>query len=77
MVDILGIPLEVGDEVVYTNGRQDYSLYRATIARIDTTKPTHTATLLYRSGRISQKPRTRYQLLSLALMKKAYPEIIL
>ena len=82
MNDKLGMPLFIGDRVIYTTGEQsNQTLEIGTILDFRTAKYSSSsktsAQLLSANGRKLTKLRASYELVSVEPIYKAYPEILI
>ena len=80
MNDKLGMPLSIGDRVIYTTGEQsNQTLEIGTILDFRTAKYSSkiSAQLLSANGRKLTKLRASYELVSVEPIYKAYPEILI
>ena len=80
MNDKLGMPLSIGDRVIYTTGEQsNQPLEIGTILDFRTAKYSlkTSAQLLSANGRKLTKLRASYELVSVEPIYKTYPEILI
>jgi hypothetical protein len=82
MTDQFGVPLEVGDQVIYTTGAQSNTeLEVGTILEISNYKVLNNvlerAIIKTSTGRRATNPRGKYELISLNPHKAQHPELFI
>jgi len=75
MKDLFGVPLHVGDKVVYTTGAQSNT--RLEIGTILSISPNNDAILKSYSGRRLQLPRYDYELVAVSPISTQHPELFI
>lgn len=89
MIDLFGLPLNVGDEILYTTGSQSNTdINRGTIVEIDenyweksysrrTRSGSPAALIRTENGRKASIWRGRYELVSVTPFKQLHPELFI
>lgn len=81
MKDLYGVPIKIGDEVVYTaSGRYSQYLKTGTIVRIFTREDERDHSVKIKdneSGRIQQNERYPAEIMSVIPTKQVYPELFI
>ena len=74
MVDLFGVPISIGDKVIYTTGNQGVqSLEVGTVKTIEGTR----AKLISSSNRVLTNWRYQHEIVSAVPIKLQYPELFI
>ena len=78
MTDQFGVPLDIGDEVIYTTGAQSNTILEVgTILEFTSMWNKEAAIVKTSSGRRATNPRGQYELVSLNPHKAQHPELFI
>lgn len=75
MTDLFGVPLNVGDKVVYTTGAQSNT--RLSVGTILEIFPNNSAYIQMASGRKASNKRKQYELVSIKAIEEQHPEFFI